>query len=64
MVTLFVLESFLRGGVMEWMIFGVILFGAINLGLTLAFRHWDLHWWIDEMTDKCKDLLNKIRGVK
>jgi hypothetical protein len=49
---------------MEWMIFGVILFGAINLGLTLAFRHWDLHWWIDEMTDKCKDLLNKIRGVK
>ena len=42
-------------------VLGILVFFAINIALTLAFRYWDLHWWIDDATET---LLKFLRRVK
>jgi hypothetical protein len=40
-------------------IIGFLVFYAINMALTLAFRYCDLHHWIDEKIEDCKEFWRK-----
>ena len=42
-----------------WFLVGILVFFAINIALTLAFRYWDLHWYIDDLTEKVKGWFGK-----
>ncbi len=44
---------------MSYFLIGILVFFAINLGLTLAFRHWDLHWWLDSVVTDIKEWFRK-----
>jgi hypothetical protein len=45
---------------MIW-ILGFLVFYAINIGLTLAFRYCDLHYWIDDKTESLNETLASLK---
>jgi len=46
------------GTIMNLLI-GILIFFVINIGFTIAFRFWDFHWYIDDLTESIKDWWNK-----